>query len=71
MVSGGVSLESVEVVLPLRPLTHAIFAALIYAGKLSLTLNYDPRWIDAIEEILKLKIQIQTKSSDPFEFSRD
>ena len=47
LISGGVTLESVEVVLPLRPLTHAVFAALSYAGKLSLTLSYDSRWIDA------------------------
>jgi NRPS condensation-like uncharacterized protein len=49
LVSGSVILDSVEVVLPLRPLTHAVFAALIYSGKLSLTLSYDPRWIDTAD----------------------
>ncbi len=46
LVSGGVILESLEVVLPLRPLTHAVICALKYGRKLSLTLSYDPRWID-------------------------
>ncbi|MFM9962280.1 MAG: condensation domain-containing protein [Planctomycetaceae bacterium] len=49
MVAGGVVLESVEVVLPLHPLTHVAFVALNYGGKLSLTISHDPRWIDAAE----------------------
>lgn len=49
LVSGGVILDRIEVVLPLRPLTHAVFAVLIYSGKLSLTLSYDPRWIDTAD----------------------
>ncbi len=49
MVAGGVVLESVEVVLPLHPLTHVAFVALNYGGKLSLTISHDPRWIDAAD----------------------
>lgn len=49
MVSGGVVLESVEVILPLHPLTHVAFVALNYGGKLSLTISHDPRWIDAAD----------------------
>ncbi len=49
MVSGGLILESVEVVLPLHPLTHVAFVALNYGGKLSLTISHDPRWIDATD----------------------
>jgi NRPS condensation-like uncharacterized protein len=49
LVSGGLILETIEVVLPIRPLTHAVFAALTYSGKLSLTVSYDPRWIDAAD----------------------
>ena len=64
LVSGGVILESVEVVLPLRPLTHAVFAALNYGGKLSLTLSYDPRWIDAADgrELLESFVRQLKKS---------
>ena len=29
--------------------THAVFAAVKYGGKLSLTLSDDPRWIDAAD----------------------
>lgn len=64
LVSGDVVLESVEVVLPLRPLTHAVFAALNYGGKLNLTLSYDPRWIDATDGIQLLESFVrQLKSS--------
>jgi hypothetical protein len=64
LISGDVILESVEVVLPRRPLTHAVFAALSYAGKLSLTLSYEPRWIDAAggRELLESFVQ-QLKGS--------
>ena len=46
-VSGGLILESIEPFMPLRPLTHAAFAASNYGRKLSLTISHDPRWIDA------------------------
>ncbi len=46
MVSGGVILESIEVVLQLRPLTHVAFVASNYGGKLNLTISHDPRWLD-------------------------
>ncbi len=68
LVSGGVILESVEVVLPLRPLTHAVFAALNYGGKLSLTLTYDRRWIDIAggHELLESFVQQLKGSSAGF-----
>ncbi len=47
MRSGGLTLESIEAVLPLRPFTHAAIVALNYGGKLSLTISHDPRWLDA------------------------
>jgi hypothetical protein len=43
---GDAVLEHVEMLPPLRPATHAAFAALTYAGRLSLTLHYDSRAID-------------------------
>ena len=51
-------------VLPLRPLTHAVFAALNYGGKLSLTLSYDPHWIDAADgrELLESFVRQLKKS---------
>ena len=49
LVSGDLILESIEAILPLRPLTHAAFLALNYDAKLSLTISHDPRWIDAAD----------------------
>ena len=43
---GGAVLEQIEMLPPLRPGTHAAFAALTYAGRLSLSLHYDSRAID-------------------------
>ena len=68
MACGGLVLENIEVVLPLRPLTHAVFAALIYGGKLSLTVSYDPRWIDAADgfELLESFVrQLKASLADP------
>ncbi len=49
MVSGGLLLESIAAVGPLRPLTHAAFVALNYGGKLSITISHDPRWMDTAD----------------------
>lgn len=49
VVFGGMTLASVEVVVPLHPLTHVAFVALNYGGKLSLTISHDPRWINAAD----------------------
>lgn len=71
MVSGGLILESVEVVLPLRPLTHLAVVALNYGGKLSLTISHDSQWIDAADgrELLEslvrqLKVSITQRLSE-------
>lgn len=68
MVSGGVILESVEVVLPLHPLTHAAFVALNYGGKLCLTISHDPRWLTAADgrELLESYVrQLKISLSPP------
>ena len=64
MVSGGLILESIEAVLPLRPLTHVAFVASNYGRKLSLTISHNPRWLDAADgrELLESYIQ-QLKTS--------
>jgi NRPS condensation-like uncharacterized protein len=48
-VAGGVILESIEPIMPLRHLTLAAFAVSNYGRKLSLTISHDPRWIDAAD----------------------
>ena len=64
MVVGGLILESVEAILPLRPLTHVGFVALNYGGELSLTISHNRRWIDAADgrELLASFVQ-QLKTS--------
>ncbi|MBI1314354.1 hypothetical protein GC176_23915 [bacterium] len=49
MTAGGLLLESVEAVLPLRPLTHVALVVSKYARKLTLTISHNPRWINAAE----------------------
>jgi hypothetical protein len=43
LVAADVTLESVELLPPLRPMTHASFGAVSYAGRLAVSLAYDPR----------------------------
>lgn len=43
VVAGNVILESVDIVAPIRPYTCASFVAITYAGRLAITLHYDPR----------------------------
>ena len=40
---GGLTLEGIEPVPPVRPFTRASFGAVFYAGRLTLALHYDPR----------------------------
>jgi hypothetical protein len=44
---GGAVLESIDAVGPLRPLTHTAFSVFTYAGRLGITLHYDPRAISS------------------------
>lgn len=46
-VAGDVVLEDIDVVAPIRPYNCVTLAASIYAGRLSLTLHYDPRPVAA------------------------
>jgi hypothetical protein len=46
-VAGNVVLEGMDAVAPNRPYTCASFAAHIYAGRLAITLHYDPRPLTA------------------------
>lgn len=46
IVTGGLTLESIEAIVPLRRLTHAGVFALTYGGKLCLTVSHDSRWLD-------------------------
>ena len=64
MVVGGLVLESIEAILPLRPLTHVGFVALTYGGELSLTISHNRRWLDADDgrELLESFVQ-QLKTS--------
>ena len=43
IVAGDVVLEDIEFLAPIRPYTCAAFAAFNYAGRLCVTLHYDPR----------------------------
>ncbi len=45
LVVGGLRLESVDFVIPLRQRMHAAFCAHIYGGRLRILMNYDPRHI--------------------------
>ena len=45
VVAGDVVLELINCVAPIRPLTHVAMAVLTYAGRLRITLHYDPRVI--------------------------
>ncbi|HVX31072.1 MAG TPA: hypothetical protein VHA53_11380 [Nitrolancea sp.] len=47
LTAGEVTLESVEAAPPTRPLTHTTFVVHCYAGRLGITLRYDP---DALRE---------------------
>src|SRR5207249_3148504 len=49
LTTAGLILESVEAVPPLRPLTYAGFAVLIYAGRLQVSMSYDPQFLTADE----------------------
>ncbi len=72
LASGGLTLESIEAVVPLRPLTHAAFFALNYGGKLSLTISHDTRWIDDAEarELLESYVrQLRDSLSSPDELT--
>lgn len=64
LVSGGLTLESIEAIVPLRRLTHAGFFALTYGGKLCLTVSHDTRWLDDADarELLESFVR-QLKSS--------
>lgn len=44
---GGAVLEEIDILAPIRPLTSAAFAVHQYAGRLGLTLHYDPRVLTA------------------------
>jgi len=64
LVAGNVTIESIDCVPPNRPYTCASFAAGIYAGRLAITLHYDPRPLtepqaaDLLETFLRrLRIQ--------------
>lgn len=48
IVSGGLTLESLEMFAPIRPQTQAAFTALSYAGRLNLLLHYDRSAMPAI-----------------------
>lgn len=45
LVVGGLKLESVDFVIPLRQRMHAAFCAHIYGGRLRILMNHDPRHI--------------------------
>jgi len=45
LVVGGLRLESVDFVIPLRQRMHTAFCAHIYGGRLRILMNYDPRHI--------------------------
>jgi hypothetical protein len=40
---GGLTLEAIEPVPPVRPFTRATYGAVFYAGRLTLAMHYDPR----------------------------
>ena len=72
LVTGGLSLESIEPIIPLHPLTHAAFVAANYGGKLSLTISHDPRWLDATDarELLQSFVrQLQDSLFSPDELT--
>jgi hypothetical protein len=43
IIVGGLTLEAIEPVPPVRPFTRASYGAVFYAGRLTLTVHYDPR----------------------------
>lgn len=47
LVAGNLTLAAIDFLAPIRPLTCASFSACTYAGRLSLSLQYDPRAISA------------------------
>jgi hypothetical protein len=49
LVVGSAILEEIDVLAPLRPSTCAAFAACHYAGRLRITLHYDPRPLTALQ----------------------
>ena len=71
LTAGDVTLESVEAAPPTRPLTHTTFVVHCYAGRLGITLRYDPevlREVDA-ESLLdeyfrRLRESIDTPPAD-------
>lgn len=59
LTAGNVTLEGMDSVAPNRPCTCASFAAGIYAGRLTITLHYDPRPLTGpqAEDLLKSFLQ--------------
>ncbi len=49
LAAGDAVLESMDALAPLRPLTCAAIALLVYAGRLHITLHYDSRVLTAAE----------------------
>jgi hypothetical protein len=43
IIAGNMTLEAIEIVPPIRPLTHATFCVLFYAGQLTAAVQYDAR----------------------------
>jgi hypothetical protein len=62
ILSGGVILERVEAVPPVRPKTYAAFAAMSYAGRLNVNISYDHRTLtagDAAEMLARCVAEIR------------
>lgn len=52
---GDAVVEQIDFIPPLRPNTHAAFCIYSYAGQLTMTLNYDSRFISAAQAEVLLK----------------
>jgi hypothetical protein len=68
IVAANVTLQRVELLPPLRPMTHASFGAVSYAGRLNLSLSYDPRYItpqDGRQLLRGFTQRIQTSLNSP------